>query len=75
MKKGKRALSLILAVALVMVSFFCNVDAQAKKKKKKEKVKISSVKFEKVSKKVRVQKGKKLRVKATVKATPKQEQI
>lgn len=69
MRKNKKAVSLLLAASLILASFTSGETAQAAKDKK-QKVRISSVKITNTGKKLRMQKGKKFRLKTTVSAKP-----
>lgn len=70
MRKAKKALALFLTAALVISPFGGNEEAEAKKKKKKENVKVSSVKITNADKKLRLQKGKRFKLKTEVKVSP-----
>lgn len=69
MRKNKKTVSLLLAAALVLTSFTSGETAQAAKDKK-QKARISSVKITNTGKKLRMQKGKKFRLKTAVSAKP-----
>lgn len=70
MRKCKKTLALLLTAALVVAPFAGSNEAEAKKKKKKENVKVSSVKITNAEKKLRLQKGKKFRLKTSIKVSP-----
>lgn len=69
MRKHKKTLALLLVTALVISSFAGTNDSEAKKKKT-QKVKVSSVKITNVKKKLRLQKGKRFRLKTSIKVSP-----
>ncbi len=67
MRKKKRFWALLLAMALVLSMF---QGSAAEGKKKSVKAKVSSVRFKKVGRKLRLQKGKKFRLNTSVKVKP-----
>lgn len=68
MKNIRRLLCLALSLALIVSAFPGSVISQAKKKSVK--AKVSSVKFTNAEKKLRLQKGKKFRLKTAVTVSP-----
>lgn len=68
--KMRKVFSLILGLSLVLTSVAQNSMVQAAKKSKKEKVRVTSVKIVNVGKKLRIQKGKKYRLKTSIKVKP-----
>lgn len=71
MRKNKEAISLLLTAALILTSLANEEAVQAAKgKEKKQEAKISSVKITNTGKKLRMQKGKKFRLKTAVSAKP-----
>ena len=70
MKEVRKAVSLLLAAALLLTMVDGRGGVQAAKKSKKAKARVSSVKIMNAGKKLRLQKGKKFSLKTSVKVKP-----